>query len=73
MLWFVILCFCGVCVYVSCGDYFGLFTVCLFFFPKEREKEGKGMELHGKGVEKNLEAVLGGETVIRIYCMKKLL
>lgn len=62
--------FCGVYVCMSLvGIIFVLFTVCLFFFPKERDRERKGMKLHGKGVGKNLGRVLGEESVIRIYCM----
>ena len=35
-----------------------------------KERERKGVELNGWGCEENLERVRGGETVIRISCMK---
>lgn len=55
----------GLCVCFLWGLFW--FIYCLpVFFPKEREKEGKGMELHGKGVGKNLEAVLGEGSVISV-------
>lgn len=56
-------------MYVSCGDYFWSAYCLPVFHPKERERERKGMKLHGKGVGKNLGRVLGEGSVIRIYCM----
>lgn len=60
---------------------FFLFCVCLFYsglfvilltclIPKEREKEGVGLE--GWRCGKDLGGSEKGETTIRIYCMKKI-
>lgn len=64
-LLFLLLCFYGVCVFLWL---FALFC-CLFF--KEREEED--VQLEGKGDGDNLEGDEGGETVIQIYGLKKII
>ena len=85
IVWFSVLCFCRACVFCTCTHILHvllcLFCYCLFLFhyclficflpvsfPK---KERKGMELKNWGGYQDRRGDEGGDTMIRIYCMKK--